>query len=57
MIDPWNILGWLVLILISLPLAALILYLTIRGLTRLILIICTSLHIPCDRLDDFYETM
>lgn len=57
MINPWNIIGWLVLILISFPLVALILFLMIRGLTRLILMICTSLHISCDRLEDFYETL
>lgn len=57
MINPWNIIGWIILILMSLPLGALILYLTIRGLTILIILICTLLHIPCDRLEDFYETM
>ena len=57
MIDPWNIIGWIVLIIILLPLCALIVYFTIRALTSLILSICILLHIPCDKLYEFYETM
>lgn len=57
MINPWNIIGWIILILISLPLCALILYFTIRALTLLILSICVLLHIPCDKLHEFYKTM
>ena len=57
MINPWIIIGWIILILISFPLCALILYLTIRGLTKLIIAICILLHIPCDKLEEFHDAI
>lgn len=49
MINPWIIIGWIALILISLPLCAIILFLTINGLTKLIISICELLHIPYEK--------
>ena len=57
MINPWNIIGWIILILTSLPLSLIVLYLMIRGLTKLILAICILLHIPCDKLEEFHDAI
>lgn len=57
MIDPWNIIGWIVLTLMCLPLGGILLFLLIRGAVIFIMLICDLLHIKCDGLYDFYETM
>ena len=57
MMNPWIIIGWIVLTLMCLPLCGILLFLLIRGAVIFIILICTLLHIPCDKLYEFYKTL